>query len=114
MKLFNRNSGENKHRKNTEIINYGNEDLYVILLKCLKDNLKQLQFQHRLELIFKSGLSVICLVAIILMLSGKIQEETAIAVVGIANSICLIPLSQTSSSSLDRVIEIFNRINDPR
>lgn len=106
MKLFNRSTSDKEHSKNTEIENY-NADTSEVLLQYAQMRLREAVFQSKLELLVKASCSLVCLSAIVLMLSGRVQEKLAATTVAMASTICYIPLSRGANSDLDKMIVVF-------
>lgn len=106
MKLFNRSTSDKRHSKNTEIENCS-ADSSEVLLQYAQMRLREAAFQSKLELLVKASCSFIGLSAIILMLSGRIEEKSAAATVAMSSTICCIPLSRGTNNNLDKMVVVF-------
>lgn len=107
MKIFNRNFGNKEHWENTESIRYLTTEPSVVLLQYIRIRLRQAVFQSRLEILVKVSCSCICLVVIMLMLSGRIRQQVAAAAVGMASTVCCIPLSRGANKDLENIVAVF-------
>jgi hypothetical protein len=106
MKLFNRSTSDKEQSKNTEIGNY-NVDSSEVLLQYAQMRLREAIFQSKLELLVKASCSFLGLSAIILMLSGRIEEKLAVTTVAMASTVLCIPLSRGANSNLDKMVVVF-------
>ncbi|BAY87865.1 hypothetical protein NIES267_73890 (plasmid) [Calothrix parasitica NIES-267] len=106
MKLFNRSTSDKEHSKNTEIENCSANSSEV-LLQYAQMRLREAAFQSKLELLVKASCSFIGLSAVVLMLSGRVQEKLAATTVAMASTICCIPLSRGANSNLDKMVVVF-------
>lgn len=107
MSLFKRNSDAEKNEENTEIDFDHRDNLSVLTREYAQLRLRQAVFQSNLELLVKASCSFIGLSAIVLMLSGEIQEKSAAATVAMASTICCIPLSRGANNNLDKMVVVF-------